>query len=59
VRWPARTGASSIPQLRHKFAQIGTYDGIDAKFNGGTTKRVYRNRSLLITGKTALSILVK
>jgi hypothetical protein len=30
-----------------------------AKFNGGKTKRVYRNPSLLITGKTALSILVK
>jgi hypothetical protein len=29
------------------------------KFNGGKTKRVYRSRSLLITGKTALPILVK
>lgn len=50
---------SSIAQLRHKFAQIGTYDGIDAKFSRGKTKRVYRSPSLLITGKTALSILVK
>ncbi|HET7047727.1 MAG TPA: hypothetical protein VFI54_05605 [Solirubrobacteraceae bacterium] len=48
-------GPSSIAQLRHKFAAIATYDGIDAKFNG-RTKRVYRNGSLLITGNTALSI---
>jgi len=52
-------GPSSIAQLRHKFAAIGSYDGIDAKFSGGSFKRVYRNRSLLITGKTALSILVR
>jgi hypothetical protein len=52
-------GLSSIAQLRHKFAAIGSYDGIDAKFSGGSFKRVYRNRSLLITGKTALSILVR
>jgi hypothetical protein len=52
-------GPGSIAQLRHKFAAIGSYDGIDAKFSGGRFKRVYRNRSLLITGKTALSILVK
>jgi hypothetical protein len=52
-------GPSSIAQLRHKFAAIGSYDGIDAKFSGGRFKGVYRNRSLLITGKTALSILVK
>ena len=56
---PQGPGPSSIAQLRRNFAQIGTYDGIDAKFNGGKTKRVYRNRSLLITGKTALSILVR
>jgi hypothetical protein len=51
-------GPKSIAQLRHKFAAIGIYDGIDAKFNGAT-KRVYRNRSLLITGKAALKILVR
>ena len=56
---PQGPGPSSIAQLRHNFAQIGTYDGIDAKFSGGKTKRVYRNRSLLITGKTALSIVVR
>ena len=56
---PQGPGPSSIAQLRRNFAQIGTYDGIDAKFSGGKTKRVYRNRSLLITGKTALSIVVR
>jgi len=52
-------GPSSIEQLRHKFAQIASYDGIDARFNRGKTKPVYRNGSLLITGKTALSIRIK
>ena len=52
-------GPTSIAQLRHKFAAIGTYDGIDEKFAGGKVKRVYRNQSLLITGKTALAIRVK
>jgi predicted flavoprotein YhiN len=52
-------GPSSIEQLRHKFAQVASYDGIDARLDRGKTKHVYRNGSLLITGKTALSILVK
>jgi hypothetical protein len=52
-------GPTSIAQLRHKFAAIGTYDGLEAKFGSGKSKRVYRNRSLLITGKTALAIRVK
>jgi hypothetical protein len=50
---------SSIAQLRQKFAGIANYDGIDARFNGGRKKPVYRNRSLLITGKAALPIVVK
>jgi hypothetical protein len=56
---PPGSGPSSIAQLRHKFARIASYDGIDARFNGGATKPVYRNRSLLITGQAALPILVR
>jgi hypothetical protein len=49
---------SSLPELRDAIAGIGTYDGLYAKIGGHGRRPVYRNRSLLITGQTALAFLV-
>jgi hypothetical protein len=45
---------SSLPELRQTIAALANYDGLYGSFAGRGKRRVYRNRSLLITGRTTL-----
>jgi hypothetical protein len=49
---------SSLPALRQAIAGIASYDGVYASIPGFGKRRAYRNRSLLITGRTTLGFLV-
>ncbi len=50
---------SSLPELRAAIASISTYDGLYAKVPGHGGRRVFRDPSLLITGRTKLLFLVQ
>ena len=54
----ATSPISSLPALRAAIAGIGNYDGLYANVPGYGRRRVYRNRSLLITGRTTLAFQV-
>jgi hypothetical protein len=54
---PSISPISSLPALRQAIAGLANYDGLYATFHG-RAKRVYRNRSLLITGRTKLRFVV-
>ncbi|HUA05612.1 MAG TPA: hypothetical protein VMB27_17020 [Solirubrobacteraceae bacterium] len=45
---------SSLPELRAAIASIPTYDGLYANVPGQRKRRVFRDPSLLITGRTTL-----
>jgi hypothetical protein len=49
---------SSLAELRQAIAGIANYDGLYAKFPGSSRRRVYRDPSLLITGRTELAFVV-
>jgi hypothetical protein len=49
---------SSLSDLRRAIAGLANYDGLDASFRGHPKRPVYRNLSLLITGRAALSFVV-
>jgi hypothetical protein len=55
---PGGLTISSIPELRVLIAAIPSYDGLYANLPGHIKRRVYRNRALLITGRTTLSFVV-
>ena len=55
---PGMTPISSLPTLRRAIAGIANYDGLYANLPGHVMRRVYRNRSLLITGRTLLPFVV-
>jgi hypothetical protein len=50
---------SSLDELRAAIASIPTYDGLYASVPGQAKRRVFRDPSLLITGRTTLVLLVK
>ncbi len=50
---------SSLDELRDAIASIPTYDGLYANVAGQARRRVFRDPSLLITGRTTLVLLVK
>jgi hypothetical protein len=49
---------SSLTDLRHAIAAIPSYDGLIASFPGGHRHRVFRDPSLLITGRTTVALMV-
>ncbi|MBV9607084.1 MAG: hypothetical protein JO027_18365 [Solirubrobacterales bacterium] len=56
---PPNTNAiSSLFELRQAIAGLANYDGLTAGFPGHAKRPVYRNRSLLLTGRTTLSFVV-
>ena len=55
---PSGLTISSIPELRAIIAAIPPYDGLYANLPRHIKRPVYRNRALLITGRTALSFVV-
>jgi hypothetical protein len=55
---PSPTEISSMADLRQTIAGLANYDGLYASFAGHGKRPVYRNRSLLITGRTMLSFVV-
>jgi hypothetical protein len=56
---PTFTEISSLAELRHAIAGLANYDGLYASFNGRGKRPVYRNRSLLITGRASLRFVVR
>jgi hypothetical protein len=50
---------SSLAELRAAIASVPTYDGLYANVPGHAKRRVFRDPSLLITGRTTLVLLVK
>jgi hypothetical protein len=46
-------------ELRAAVASIPSYDGLYASVPGHRKRRVYRNRALLITGRTTLEFFVR
>jgi hypothetical protein len=48
----------SLSELRHTIAALASYDGLYAGFDGHGKRPVYRNRTLLITGRAALPFVV-
>jgi hypothetical protein len=52
------TSISSMLELRLAIAGIARYDGLYANIPGHARRRVYRNSSLLITGRTTLGFVV-
>ncbi len=50
---------SSLPELRAAIASIPTYDGLYANVPGHGKRRVVRDPTLLITGRTTLPFLVQ
>jgi hypothetical protein len=55
---PSINAISSLSELRRTVAGLANYDGLYASFGGRGKRRVYRNRSLLITGQAKLRFLV-
>jgi hypothetical protein len=51
---PSDTAISSLPELRQAIAGLANYDGLYASFPGHAKRPVYRDRSLLITGRATL-----
>ncbi len=51
---PSPATISSLAELRQAIAGIAGYDGLYANLPGHGKRRVYRNRSLVITGRTLL-----
>jgi hypothetical protein len=49
---------SSLAELRRAVAGLANYDGLYASFDGHGKRPVYRNRALLITGRTTLRFVV-
>jgi hypothetical protein len=49
---------SSLTELRQAIAAIPSYDGLIANLPGGLRRDVFRDPSLLITGRTSLALLV-
>ncbi|MHB8693679.1 MAG: hypothetical protein ACYDHH_20775 [Solirubrobacteraceae bacterium] len=52
------SGPASIADLRHQFAAIGRYDGLELSFPRMAPIRVYRNATLPILGSTAVTFTV-
>jgi hypothetical protein len=50
---------TSLDELRDAIASIPTYDGLYANVPGQARRRVFRDPSLLITGRTTLLLSVK
>lgn len=55
---PSSSAISSVAELRQTIAGISSYDGLYAGFPGHGKRPVYRNRSLLITGRATLAFVV-
>jgi hypothetical protein len=55
---PSINEISSLSGLRHAVARLANYDGLYASFGGRGKRPVYRNRSLLITGRATLRFIV-
>lgn len=55
---PPAPAISSLPELRQAIAGIASYDGLYTNIPGARKQRVYRDPSLLITGRTELAFLV-
>jgi hypothetical protein len=55
---PGTGPVSSLAALRAAIAGIGSYDGLYANLPGHVARRVYRDRGLLITGRTLLPFVV-
>jgi hypothetical protein len=55
---PSAGEISSLAELRRAIAVLADYDGLYASFGGHGQRRVYRNRSLLITGRARLRFVV-
>ncbi|HET6868942.1 MAG TPA: hypothetical protein VFH80_23725 [Solirubrobacteraceae bacterium] len=55
---PSLNEISSLSELRDEVAALATYDGLYASFSGRAMRPVYRNRSLLITGRATLPFVV-
>lgn len=55
---PSLGEISSLPELRHAIAALANHDGLYASFGGHGKRPVYRNRSLLITGRAQLRFVV-
>jgi hypothetical protein len=49
---------SSLPELRQAVAGIAHYDGLYASIPGQARRRIYRDPSLVITGRTQLGFVV-
>lgn len=49
----------SIAQVRSMISALGTYDGLSASFNGGRPRRIFRDPSLLISGRTTVPLDVR
>jgi hypothetical protein len=50
---------TSLDELRDAIASIPTYDGLYANVPGHGKRRVFRDPSLLITGRTTVLLAVK
>jgi hypothetical protein len=55
---PTPSPISSLFELRQAIAGVANYDGLYASFAGHGKRPVYRNRSLLITGRTTVPFVV-
>ena len=55
---PSSFAISSLAELRTFIAAIPAYDGLYANLPGHIKRPLYRNRALLITGRTVLSFVV-
>jgi hypothetical protein len=55
---PSGPPIDSLAELRQAIAGIASYDGLTANIQGHGKRRVYRNPSLLITGRTELAFVV-
>jgi hypothetical protein len=56
---PSGPGPASLAVLRHQFAGVAAYDGLDLSLAGRATRRLFRDPSLLILGSAPLSFTVK
>ncbi len=55
---PSIAPISSLSALRQAISGLANYDGLTAGFSGQAKRPVYRNLSLLITGRARLSFVV-
>lgn len=55
---PSFTEISSLAGLRHAIAALANYDGLYATFEGRGKRPVYRNGSLMITGRATVPFVV-